>query len=318
VEQFQEYRNFCTSQDKLPSVKQALSQLLDGMIDYAGLFPPAQHSLEVAVDEFSSIPEDRAWMVDLFVCASNKLTELDTLLRKGSSKGTLPGSIIGNPLDQPDKALSSIERDMQRMEACTHVEPVAYEIRIAMTQPDAINRAVRSIQKSGVADLVEDVYIEFGWGSHLDESLHNLAAVNPDFGAKARTGGITADLFPSVEELALFIHTVVSIEIPFKFTAGLHEPLRYHDKELDVWRHGFLNTCLAGAFAMSEDLSVSEIEEILMITEGSAIKVSDDNIQVAGHTLTMDHIALYQDWFGGFGSCSVQEPVDGLKTLGYW
>lgn len=303
--------------DKLPSVKSLLGQLLDGMIDYAGLFPPAHLGLDEAFAEFCGLPEDRAWLVDLFICPSNKLAELDALVRRKGME-SLAVSVIGNPIDQPDKAMASIERDLQRMEGCANLEFGAYEIKINHHDEGSIKRAIKSLDRSGIGDLVEDTYVEFAWNSTLEDCMHDLAAINPNFGAKARTGGLTADLFPSHADLAHFIHTAVSIEIPFKMTAGLHEPLRYLDTELDVYRHGFLNVALASAFALSADLSTMEVEEVLNVTDAADFEFGEDQLACLGHVLKADDVALFQDWFGGFGSCSVDEPVAGLKKLGYW
>jgi len=298
-------------------VKSLLGQLLDGVIDYAGLFPPAQLTIEDALAEYSSLAEDRAWMVDLFICTSNKLAELDALVRRKGLEA-IPVSVIGNVIDQPDKALASIERDMQRMEGCANLEFGAYEIPINHHDEGSIRRVLKTLDRSGVVGMVEDVYVEFAWNSTLEDCMHDMAAVNPNLGAKARCGGTTANLFPSVQELAHFIHTAVSIEIPFKMTAGLHQPLRYLDSELGVHRHGFLNVCLASAFALGADLSTAEIESVLSIEDGAVLTISDDEISCLGHSLDEQDVALFGDWFGGFGSCSVDEPVDGLKKLGYW
>lgn len=311
------YRLWGSDGDKLPSVNKLLTQLLDGMVDYAGLFPPAKLELEAALAEFVGLKDDRSWMVDLFVCPSNKLQDLDALCRRKGIEG-FGVSVIGNPLEEPDKTMASLERDIQRMEGCVNLEFGAYEVKVSAHEDGPIHRALKAIDRAGLGELVDDVYVEFAWNSHLEDSLHDLAAVNPNFGAKARTGGVTADLFPSVADVAHFIHTAVSIEIPFKMTAGLHDPLRHLDADLGVHRHGFLNICLASAFALAGDIPTSEIERILMIEDGKLIKLTDDRIAVGANELSDQDIELFQDWFGGFGSCSVDEPVDGLKKLGYW
>jgi hypothetical protein len=44
--------------------------------------------------------------------------------------------------------------------------------------------------------------------------------------AKIRTGGVTADVIPSVEQIAEFLAACAEANVPFKATAGLHHPLR--------------------------------------------------------------------------------------------
>lgn len=311
------YQNSPTSRDKLPSVNPLLGQLLDGVIDYAGLFPPAQLGLEDAFGEFQSLPTDVAWLADLFVCPSNKLAELDALARRKGVDG-LAVSVIGNPVESPDKALASFERDIQRMEGCANLEFGAYEVRIGHHGEGGVARSIKALDRSGILDLVDDAYVELGWPGGLEDCLHELAAINPEFGAKARTGGTTADAFPGIEQLALFIHTAVNIEIPFKMTAGLHDPLRHWDESLSVHRHGFLNVCLAGLFALAADLSTAEIGDILAMESPDALELGGEMLIWRGHQADEEAIRLFKDWFGGFGSCSIAEPVDGLKKLGYW
>ena len=204
------------------------------------------------------------------------------------------------------------------MESCVRVEPVSYEVALKLSQPEAIHRTIKTLARCGINEVVDDVYIEIGWDSYLEAAMHDMAATNPEWGAKARTGGLTPEMFPSPEDLAHFIHTAASIEIPFKFTAGLHQPLRHRDVDLGVDRHGFLNVLLASACALAEDLSDAELASLLQISDGSKIEISDDAISIPGHRLDLEGISLFHDWCGGFGSCSVDEPVDGARSTPCW
>lgn len=297
-------------------MKPVLGQLLEGVIDYAGLYPPAELELESALNEYLALGEDRDWMVDLFVCSSNKLADLDQLLRQKGE--TVPVAVVGGLIDHVDKIQATIERDLTRMESSQNGEPTAYEVRIQFDNEAGVRRAIKSIDRSGVLDVVEDVYLEFPWSGHWEDALHRIAETNPSIGVKARTGGVTPDLFPKIEDLARFIYTAVSIEIPFKMTAGLHEPLRYHDQDLGVMRHGFLNVIFAGSLALAGDLSMMEIQEILGVTDPADIEIGEQIATISGHSIRGDQIDVFHSWFGGFGSCSVDEPVEGLKRLGYW
>src|SRR6185436_15978516 len=71
---------------------------------------------------------------------------------------------------------------------------------------------------------------------------------------KVRTGGVTADAFPSAADLARFLRAAVQAGVPFKATAGLHHPLRaeyrltYEPGSACGTMFGFLNLFLATAF----------------------------------------------------------------------
>ena len=64
-------------------MSEALRSLLLGVIDYAGLFPPAQLSMQDAVTEYCGhlSQEDECWIVDKFVCPASRLSELSIALQ---------------------------------------------------------------------------------------------------------------------------------------------------------------------------------------------------------------------------------------------
>ena len=140
--------------------------------------------------------------------------------------------------------------------------------------------------------------------------------------AKIRTGGITPEAFPEAAEIAKFLLACAENNVPFKATAGLHHPLRCH-RPLTYspdgpsgWMFGFLNVFLAAVLArqgLSEDL----LEQLLMEETPAAFQLSDAQITWAGHTLNVEEIAAGRREFAiSLGSCSFEEPVADLKSLG--
>src|SRR5437879_10977610 len=77
----------------------------------------------------------------------------------------------------------------------------------------------------------------------------NSNADSPTFGYKLRTGGVTADAFPTSEQIAQALVTPVTHQVPIKFTAGLHHPLRTFRDDVPTNMHGFLNFLGATVFA---------------------------------------------------------------------
>ena len=118
--------------------------------------------------------------------------------------------------------------------------------------------------------------------------------------AKVRCGGT---VLPSVPRLAEFVEACRRLEVPFKATAGLHHPVRQGDE------HGFLNLLAAAVFG--------DEEEALAEEDASAFRASAETFTWRDHSADTDQIArIRADLFVGFGSCSAQEPIDGLGELG--
>lgn len=288
----------------LPGVKTPAMILLEGVIDYAGLYPPAKLPLNEAVAEFLSIQEgEGAWLTSRFVCPAAERDEAARAFAGEEVFLTLVGS-------------GDFAADAEALTAADHAVATGYEARLPAggTELAAAIVGLRKLMKR-VGDEVE-VYAELRWGDGLVDAMHEVTSVD-GIGFKARTGGVTADAFPSTEDLAQFIVEVAALEAPFKFTAGLHEPIRYRDTNLDVMRHGFVNVLVASALALSHDLSSAEVREILEATDASEFQVSEDAIRFKSHSLSKEELEDFRDVFGGFGSCSISEPLDGLRRIGW-
>lgn len=305
--------------DKMELVKASLSALLTSAIDYAGMYPPAKLPIAEAANEYLDLKlSGDSWLVDHFVVGSNKLGELESALRQqAADRDKMPEvslSVVGTALTDGASAVKTLERDISRVVDSAY-EVGGFELKVPSDQH--MMACLRAVKKSGLLDMDIPVYLEFGWGSDMGDAFYEAISVLEEVGFKARMGGIEAGLFPNVDEVADFLVTMVSLDMPFKFTAGLHEPLRYEDTELGVWRHGFLNAILAGSLAFSQELSHKEVVSVLEITDGKTISFEDSEIRVGEHKLFAEDIEDFWQSFGGFGSCSVLEPVAGLKRLGY-
>src|SRR5207249_4476257 len=80
------------------------------------------------------------------------------------------------------------------------------------------------------------------------ETIEALAGGNSGF--KLRTGGVTADAFPSGGQIARALVASGRCKVPIKFTAGLHHPVRLFHPSVNTKMHGFLNVLGAGVLAL--------------------------------------------------------------------
>lgn len=289
--------------------------MLEGVIDYAGLFPPAKLPLSEAVNEFLGIVHGpNKWLVDRFACPVGKLPELAIELAEHPDEPFVPVAVIGTVQADHKHWKHGLEHDAAVMTkfvqaAENHAEIQAYEVRL----PDHAHVTEYVNELRPFANI--DLFAELPWSPEMPSSLAMLAEAEVA-SAKARTGGIEALAFPSPADLAEFIQQCVQLDLGFKLTAGLHHPLPTRDEKLGVTMHGFLNVLAATAFASSEDLSTRELEEVLKETGPSAFGFKRDALTWREHRATLDDVEFARTLFFSFGSCSVQEPVDGLAAIG--
>ena len=298
-----------------------LSVLLHGAIDYAGLFPPAQLDMPGAVAEYDAyLHSPDVWALGRFVVPAGRLDELAAVGAAGESETQPLGGLA------PDRGLSvvmgaDVPSDARRISAYagTHAAERAWwgrveavEVRAATV--DAIRDALNVIS----SDLERFVEIPIG----ADPTALIRAIRDGGAAAKVRTGGTTADAFPSSADLARFLATCVREGVPFKATAGLHHPLRgayaltYAPGSATGEMFGFLNVFLAAAFLRAgHDESVAR--ELLEERDPSAVQFDADEVTWRGRRLTATDLAATRAaGIQSFGSCSFREPIDDLTALG--
>jgi hypothetical protein len=126
--------------------------------------------------------------------------------------------------------------------------------------------------------------------------------------AKFRTGGVTADAFPSSEALAYCILGACNAGVPFKLTAGLHHAVRHTGVRTGFEHHGFLNVMVAVARCHA-GADEAEVAEALAVRDAEALA---DQIRSwsAGEGVAV------RSSFTSFGCCGVEDPIQDLLDLG--
>lgn len=126
--------------------------------------------------------------------------------------------------------------------------------------------------------------------------------------AKYRTGGTSADAFPSEEEVAAAIVEAARADVPLKFTAGLHSAVRFTDAETGFEHHGFLNLMVAVARARR---GAGQTAVLAAVAERDAETVASEVSSWSSAA-----VGEVRSGFVSFGCCGLQEPVTDLVTLG--
>src|SRR5205823_4665419 len=164
-------------------------------------------------------------------------------------------------------------------------------------------------------------YIEIPIGGNLPPLVARLAANG--LRGKARTGGLTADSIPSCEQVARFIVACGAARIPFKFTAGMHAPLRsvrkltYAADSPTAEMHGFINAFLAAALAW-QGTDLKTVTQLLAETAPETFDFDDERALWHDTRVSCEFLETARRGFAiSLGSCSFTEPIEGLQQLGW-
>lgn len=279
----------------------ALRALLEGAVDYAGLFPPAALDLPDAVRNYASYRSSaERWMLGRFVVGVAKLPELRATIARLRQPEPWPLSVVAPNAPAATSVLRAPDDASVRIESVEVKATTAADIVL-------VGRA---------APKTRDVYVEIATDRGMTALLDVVATAK--LRAKIRTGGVTPEGFPTAEQVVEFIRACIDRGLPFKATAGLHHPLRgaypltYDSGAPRAEMFGYLNVFLAAAF-MREGMPDADAVALLLERDPAAISLDEQVIRWREHVLPTEAIrASRARGLTSFGSCSFREPVEEL------
>jgi len=271
-----------------------------GLFDDASLFPPA--SLPVADAVAGHLHHQAAWyrqMSGPFVCADTKITELSAALTAAGVAEldlalVLPGGAAGL-----DPAVDGVFADPRlRLRAVEVPAAAGEEITAAVADVAA---ALDRTPLAGAAAFIEIPACDLTTAAARVVDDHR-------YRAKVRTGGTTAQAFPDEQTLATCLVTLARARLAFKCTAGLHHAVRHRAADTGFEHHGFLNVLLAVAAAL-DGASREQVAAELADRDAARVAAKIGNLDA-------ETVSAVRSLFTSFGTCSTDEPVNDLVTLG--
>lgn len=291
------------------------------ILDYAGMYPPANLPLQEAFHNFIVYQTDtHAWMLSRFVVPTKRLSELPAFDEKISF------TTLGRGGKDMEEFLANIHLDIADIRAFGDIHPNAtvdmYEVALpasSLTEKfsanEIVTRAAEALNKNGITVFFESPFGE-GWDEHTEKLLRALRKVkDKHVGFKLRTGGVTAEAFPSPEQVAQAIIQTREAGVPIKCTAGLHHPMRHFNSSVNTKMHGFLNVFGAGVLAFANGISQVEIQSILEDEDPSNFVFDENGFAWNDLRVANSEIQKARLFATSFGSCSFDEPKEDLQSL---
>jgi hypothetical protein len=298
----------------------SLRRLLAKSIDYAGLFPPCSLELGAALaNQAEYVRSDDRWLLSAFVLPVARFKEAKPHFHQFTFDHPLRLSALG-------AAKGSAE------EFRSELKSVAESIRSLETPDDGsvvVEQLEMALPKDGVsADLLAEVRrtaqslnIPTFWeapAKSAASTIEMLAQTNESVGKthlgfKLRTGGVKTDAFPSSSDIATVLVAATSHDVPIKFTAGLHHPIRQFRDEVGAKMHGFLNVLGGGVLAAEGKLSPAELVAMLECEDIHEFSFSNETFQWRDWSVPVSRLEEHRRLITSFGSCSFDEPREDLR-----
>lgn len=296
---------------------ESVQTLLNQIVDYAGLFPPAALDMQTVVNNYKSyLASPDAWMLGRLIVPVSRLDEFEqhaATMLPNQHDDLDPWTISAVAADAGSEQFMA---DLDRIAAFNeqHEDPGKGFAHIDVIE--LRGSTVAGIERA--LNEIPDELFPFFEIPVADDPRGLIAALaGSDAGAKIRTGGLSADIYPATESVARFIVSCAGAGVAYKATAALHHPTTYFNDRIGVREFGFLNVFMAGCLAEKFELDAGQVAEVLEEMPIDAFRFTNEAAGWRDYALSSDEIEDVRECFAvSFGSCSFDEPRQHLRDAG--
>ena len=298
----------------------SLRALLARSIDYAGLFPPANLALEPALQNYADYirtPDD--WMLGAFILPVAEFAAAARELSQFDNDHPLRISALGPKTDNAETFQASFPAAMELIASFRS----RYGGAAAIEQFEMPLPANVSSDTLKIIRLAMDPGLHSFWEAPAETAEraikliadNNRSHAGGKLGFKLRTGGVTASAFPSSAEIAVALMAAGTHQVPIKFTAGLHHPVRIFHQSVQTKMHGFLNVLGAGVLGLEHDWTEKQFAEMLEDEDVASFSFTKDFFAWRDWKVATKRVAVHRELVTSLGSCSFDEPREDLRAL---
>jgi hypothetical protein len=299
----------------------SLQGLLAESIDYAGMFPPCSLALEPALRNHAKyIRSDEAWMLNTFVLPVGQFDSAKQLLPQFDPLHPLRVSALGPKTENSAAFRDAFEETEAAIRSLAkHNVDLVSVNQLEIWLPQDVDSSTLNKARSIIGDL--PVFWETP-AERAQETIALLAELNsgmdePTFGFKLRTGGVMPDAFPTSGQIARALVVPATHQVPIKFTAGLHHPLRQYREEVQTRMHGFLNVLGAAILAAEHKWDEKQTAAMLDDETPKSFSFYDEFFAWREWKIDIERLNNRRKFVTSFGSCSFDEPHEDLRALGF-
>jgi hypothetical protein len=295
----------------------AVDALLAGLVDYAGLFPPAGLEMRQAVESYATyLASSEREILGRFILPLARVGEFERIARaflpsEPESEPWRLSVLVGG--DTAGAARQMLEFNDRHTPLSESGNALIEVVELKAETPDAVK-----IHCSALPGVFT-AYVELPLGRGVTDLVEAVSSVGAR--AKIRTGGTTPDSFPRAQDVVDFMVACKRFNVAFKATAGLHHPLRgayrltYEPAAAEGTMYGYLNLFVAAALVYRGGPE-KDVLDALVETDATAFSFSDTAVEWRGIEIpTAELRAVRENFANSFGSCSFREPVDEIREL---
>lgn len=286
---------------------------LEGIVDYAGLFPPALLAFDQVVDAYQSYRSGPwGWMLGRLVLPATRLDEAAARLADRPVEGWALSVVAEGGPDPGAGVRAALEGAAALVERCPGLRLELLEVPLASARD--LEAVLAQLDPLAPKSL-RWIFCEPAQPDQIEPLVQAAAEIRDGVpvGVKLRTGG---GAVPEVPALARALSLCGRAGVAIKATAGLHHPVRHRTPDGRI-EHGFLNLFTAAMLAREYSLEPPDLEPILAEEDIQAFTFEEQFMNYQNFWLPDETIRrLRSEAAISMGSCSFLEPVEHLQAAG--
>lgn len=292
-----------------------IAVLLEGIFDYAGMYPPASRSFDEALKESANFPTSltRPWLLgsDLVIDAEHAARLLDADLRKFGFSRNITISYLAS--DTPQRCVEGASRliTTKRRDGFS-VSISSLEAKVSIQGlPALLDAFLPFCRDKAILLALEPDLSGRDWEENLGATIQAIRGKG--VALKCRCSGPTGI---NAERLAAATVAACDSQSPFKVTAGLHHPIVEPERYDNTI--GFLNLATAVMIrrVKGEHMTKESIAQLLGNQSFSAVQTGAE-LSYQGTAISIEELTVAKkSAHFSIGSCSLHEPDADLTRLG--
>jgi len=328
-------------------MKKTLKLFMDKAIDYAGIFPPANLSMDESIKNYADYSNgDDSHLISHFICSVARLGEFEKSIAGLLSRNfPIPVSVLGRKPETVEGLSETVNCDLELIKKFADCNGTQVDVDVLeMCLPSGVS-SVQEKYMDGILDVVNKLdELRFGlnhpfniffeatmsslWQDEILAVINTIAKIKTNLnkkgsennylmGFKFRCGGLKIEQYPTVEQTAYCIKMCIDNEVPLKLTAGLHHPFRHYNELAQTKMHGFVNILAAVLLGKAYKLEEKRLVQIVEDESYENFRFDDDSFSWKEMKITHDQILDGRNNnIISYGCCSFDEPRADLKRFG--
>lgn len=289
--------------------------LLENIVDYPEEFFFVNGNTEEALNKYFQILDSLdGWILNRLVCTEKMLDYLTDYFSRSSEQSInepLPLCYHVGSLNEFDESIKTVENFLSSTNRA-QIDVLEFKADPGLLDAHLMARYAKICEK--FENFRNETYIELEWDENLIDNLHIIADTEL-LCVKVKLAGKSSYSIPNSKKLASFIQECTNLDVRYKFSCGSSGIIYGQTEVENIQTHGIVNVLVAGLMTMVNDLTQSEIEQILTDSNKKNFVFEDTYLSWKDQDATIEDIEAFRTSLVSLSSSFASELIQEMHLF---